>query len=333
MDPSKIQNKTISSGATKVERYGTRTANGQRPALPAGLALGTELQADRIHFEFHNSAGLAVYPPGATFGPRTLRDFEFVWIVDGRVEWEADGVIHPAPPGTLILCRPGMRDMFRWDPEHQTRHAFFHFGLNTQGTGLPPEASWPVCQIMPEGDILRPLFRHVTWLMDADRAEWQPMLQGAARQLLLGFLSGAYLTQSEGGMELSAPVTAAMKFMQAWADGGRPGAPVLNELARAASVSPGHLCRLFKKEVGVGPMHAARLIRVDRAATLLARTNLRIKAIAGQLGFENPFHFTRCFREAWGLSPREYRRKAQAGEVVPWTRVLRAFRIAPGREP
>ncbi|MCW8131631.1 MAG: AraC family transcriptional regulator [Planctomycetota bacterium] len=314
-------------GATKIETYG---AGGARVLTPEGIALTPQADLARIRFRFASVAGLAIYPPGATFGPRTLRDFEFVWIVDGNVEWEADGVTYPAPPGTLILCRPGMRDMFRWDPERQTRHAYFHFTLEDDG-GLPPQSTWPACRTMPEGDILRPLFRHVSWLMNAGRPDWAPLLQHAARQVLVGFLTGAYLTHSEGGLELGPSVTKALKLMQDWADGARPGAPVLGELARAANVSEGHLCRLFKKEVGVGPMQAARLIRIDRAATLLARTNLRIKEIAAQLGFENPFHFTRCFGEAWGLSPRAYRRQAQAGQIVPMTRVIRAIHTAVPR--
>lgn len=314
-------------GATKIEHYGPGPGAPKSPA-PAGIQLPPHLHLEKIRIRISATAGLALYPPGATFGPRTLRDFEFVWIVDGNVEWEADGITYPAPQGTIILCRPGMRDMFRWDPDHQTRHAYFHFSLEAEGAGLPPQSEWPAARTMPEGDILRPLFRHVIWLLDEARPGWELLLQSASRQLLLGFLSGAYLTRGEGGLELSPPVTQALKFMQNWADGERSGAPVLGELARAANVSAGHLCRLFKKEVGVGPMHAARLIRIDRAATLLSRTNLRIKAIAGQLGFENPFHFTRCFREAWGVSPRVYRRQAQAGEVVPMTRVLRAIRTA-----
>lgn len=40
--------------------------------------------------------GVAVYPPGATFGPRQLEDFEFVWLLQGTAEWRYDlGVVSP----------------------------------------------------------------------------------------------------------------------------------------------------------------------------------------------------------------------------------------------
>ncbi len=77
-------------------------------------------------------------------------------------------------------------------------------------------------------------------------------------------------------------------------------------------------------------MQAMRLMRVDRAATLLAGSNLKIQEVSSSVGFENAFHFSRCFREAFGLSPRAYRRKAAEGRVVPQTR-LRVVRTLAGR--
>src|SRR5436190_7225761 len=37
-----------------------------------------------------SGCGVAVYPPGATFGPRQLEDFEFVWLLQGTAEWRYD---------------------------------------------------------------------------------------------------------------------------------------------------------------------------------------------------------------------------------------------------
>ena len=39
-------------------------------------------------------SGIAGYPPGATFGPRLLYDFEFIWIIEGsaKVDWTNTGL-------------------------------------------------------------------------------------------------------------------------------------------------------------------------------------------------------------------------------------------------
>ena len=51
----------------------------------------------------------------------------------------------------------------------------------------------------------------------------------------------------------------------------------------------------------------------ERARQLLARTTLSIKEIAAQTGFASPFYFSLRFKAASGSSPRDYRRRAEAG--------------------
>ena len=75
-----------------------------------------------------NDCGLADYPPGGgKLGPRTLPDFEFLWMERGECLWEFDGHTEICPPGSVLLCPPGMRDTWTWDPDRITRHGFVHF--------------------------------------------------------------------------------------------------------------------------------------------------------------------------------------------------------------
>lgn len=61
------------------------------------------------------SPALAYYAPGASYGPRTLTDFELVWLLTGSAQW------HGGPerarlllrPGDLLLIPPGTCDEFR----------------------------------------------------------------------------------------------------------------------------------------------------------------------------------------------------------------------------
>jgi AraC-like DNA-binding protein len=46
---------------------------------------------------------------------------------------------------------------------------------------------------------------------------------------------------------------------------------------------------------------------MERAAELLAEDRLTVRAIAKQLGFGDPFYFSRTFRRHFGRSPSEYR--------------------------
>jgi transcriptional regulator GlxA family with amidase domain len=64
-----------------------------------------------------------------------------------------------------------------------------------------------------------------------------------------------------------------------------------------------------------------RLARLDRAATLLVRSNFSVQEIAELCGFASAFHFSRRFKEAYGQSPRELRQQVRAGATLPAPRL------------
>ena len=283
---------------------------------------------ESLRFKFH-SGGWASLPAGSTFGPRKLPDFEFLWILEGNCCGKLDDFEFELKPGSVVLARDGMIDYYEWDKQRTTRAMYVHLRIEHGIQCLPPRETWPVLRDMPDGDIVRPMLRHVMWLLDQNQPQHRILAQGVLRQLLLTYVSGAVHTSAETAHYLPQAVHKTFRFIQEKIAAGLVDPPALSEMATAAHVSEGHLCRLFRQTVGCGPMQALRLMRVDHAATLLAGSNLKIKEVARAAGFENPFHFSRCFREAFGMSPRNYRGKAALREVVPQTR-LRVIRTLSG---
>ncbi len=82
----------------------------------------------------------------------------------------------------------------------------------------------------------------------------------------------------------------------------------LGALAESACVSEAYLSRLFKKQIGVGPIHYLNRLRVERAAGLL-HTDRSIQQIATDVGWPEPSHFSRRFREYMGISATGYRQQ------------------------
>lgn len=84
----------------------------------------------------------------------------------------------------------------------------------------------------------------------------------------------------------------------------------LDDLAGAASVDPAYLGRLFRKHMGVTPLGYLARVRAERAAGLLARTDLPAGRVGASVGWDDPTYFARRFRALVGLSPSEYRRRS-----------------------
>lgn len=79
------------------------------------------------------------------------------------------------------------------------------------------------------------------------------------------------------------------------------------ELAALANLSPAHFTVRFKQQTGSAPRDYLHLLRIHRACQLLHGTGLTVKEIAAQVGYQDPFHFSRQFKAAQGVSPTEYR--------------------------
>jgi AraC-like DNA-binding protein len=257
----------------------------------------------------------ATYPAGATFGPRHLGTYEFVWLMEGNAVYRRGDESIDAPEGSFVLCRPGVVDAFRWDSHRRTHHAYFHFLLHgTPPTEWPAPDDWPLVRL-PQGgdaDLLPVLFRNLLTWGEADRGSAQTRL--TALSLLAAFVTGRTSPRaaSAGGhAELPEPVRVALTHLarRMDEDGGR-GLITLDELAGVAAVTPEHLCRLFKSATGRTPLETVRLHRLERARTLLTRTNYSVAEIAALCGFSSPFHFSRRFKDAFGHSPRDLRRRA-----------------------
>lgn len=84
----------------------------------------------------------------------------------------------------------------------------------------------------------------------------------------------------------------------------------LGELAREAAVSPYHLARVFREEVGV-PVHQYLLrTRIGKALRAMRAGETDLSGIAIEAGFSHHSHFTSSFRELFGVTPSHFRDKA-----------------------
>ena len=81
----------------------------------------------------------------------------------------------------------------------------------------------------------------------------------------------------------------------------------VNDLARAGECSTAGVHRQFQSFEAMAPGRWLARLRAQRSAFLLRTTTLAVREVAAQVGFEDPFHFSRFFKRQMGVSPREYR--------------------------
>jgi AraC family transcriptional regulator len=263
------------------------------------------------------SWGFDAHDPGASFGPRVLPDYDFIWIIDGDASWEHDGVAESAPAGSLILARPGMRDAMRWDQRVLSRNFYLHFALGGRHD-LPPTRDWPTVRRLPSDDIARPLLRHLAHLLERRPGGWAEAARASLLCLLRAFITG-HLETAGATARLAAPIEACIAYAVGRWSNGVLTAISMPELARVSRLSREQLTRVFRAELGLPPVEAFRLARLERAALLLNRRPMPIGEVARMTGFDDAFLFARRFRAAFGCPPTAYRARIAAGQRVPRT--------------
>ncbi|HSD39571.1 MAG TPA: AraC family transcriptional regulator [Rhodocyclaceae bacterium] len=81
----------------------------------------------------------------------------------------------------------------------------------------------------------------------------------------------------------------------------------LSEVARVCCTNRTTLNSEFRAATGMTVRAYTISLRIKMAAGLLRDTGLPVAEIMSRVGYENPSHFTRAFRQTIGASPRDYR--------------------------
>ena len=80
------------------------------------------------------------------------------------------------------------------------------------------------------------------------------------------------------------------------------------QLADALAVSKSSLYRKMKIATGLSPIEFIRNIRLKHGSQLLKNKSMSIAEVAYECGFSNPKYFATCFKEDFGVTPKEYQK-------------------------
>ncbi|WP_042168733.1 AraC family transcriptional regulator [Paenibacillus gorillae] len=103
----------------------------------------------------------------------------------------------------------------------------------------------------------------------------------------------------------------------------------VEELAGMYSCSASYLSRLFKSQIGLGPIEYLIHIRIHKSKQYLLRSEARIQEIASSVGYTDVYYFSRLFKKHTGSSPLQYREdNRQSVQYNPF-RLLNSSIVTP----
>jgi AraC-like DNA-binding protein len=82
----------------------------------------------------------------------------------------------------------------------------------------------------------------------------------------------------------------------------------LEQSAGECHVDTAYLCRLFRRFDHQSPYQFLMRLKMNAAAAQLHQPGTLVKNVAAELGFANPFHFSRTFKSVFGIPPESFRK-------------------------
>jgi AraC-like DNA-binding protein len=82
----------------------------------------------------------------------------------------------------------------------------------------------------------------------------------------------------------------------------------IEDLATLIALSPTHFARAFRESTGQPPHRYITALRLDRSRDALQHPGVTLAEVATRYGFSDHSHFTRLFKDRFGITPSSYRR-------------------------
>jgi len=239
---------------------------------------------------------------------RTVPTYNLIYVTHGRAVWRFEHHEQPLRAGDLLIVTPGEAH----EGLAQTRHMRL---ISMHAEVLLPDGSDaieqlappPVRPVSPDGLLHRYFEGYAAELNDRPNETRQRFVLPWIR---LAFM---VLINSDALADRLQPATQAPWITQVLETLNQDltRTPALDDLAHRFGYSAQHLNRRFKQVLGLTPLQFHQRARMRQAAALLDDGAMSVAAVAQRLGYDDPYYFSRQFKQVMGQSPTDYREASE----------------------
>lgn len=250
---------------------------------------------------------------------RVIRDYELDFHYDGGLTQYIDDVPYRIQKNSLVFRRPGQT--VRSEGSYYCRMLTFDLsgevvlvpGQNVRFRDVPIQrvGETPLLDFVPtvftprHAEDINAILERIGMLYGYNKSKENrsAALDSASLELLLLLCSDAVRDSAEIPPPRNPAVSAACRYVE----NNYMKSISLAGLAAVVHVSPDHLIRLFRRELGVTPNVYINSVRIGNSRLLLESTDSTIDDIARRCGFSDTAYFIKKFKESRGVTPKQYR--------------------------
>lgn len=257
--------------------------------------------------------GMEQCPPAYSFGPATRNHYLFHYVLSGTgrlIANDSKGISHEYQirSGEGFMIFPRQINTYIADPKLPWEYIWIEFdGMRAreiiETAGLSPDH--PVYHASYK-DLRENMKDEMIYI--AEHHDTTPFHLMGHLYLFIDYLSRSSSSQiTASGRVRDFYIKEALNYIE---QNFQNDISVEN-IASFCGLNRTYFGRIFKETVGKSPQQFLLSYRMAKAAELLKLTELSISDIGNAVGYPNQLHFSRAFKNVYGVSPREWRNKNQ----------------------
>ncbi|MCL1992842.1 MAG: AraC family transcriptional regulator [Spirochaetes bacterium] len=253
-----------------------------------------------------------VYPPKKNEHPplfkpvaqgRVLPEFQVVYVASGQGVFESGGAAYRVKPGSILLVLPGVKHSYQ--PLLETGWQEYWVGFKGDYfSGLVDEgrlADQVFFELGPSKSVLS-LYSMIFEEVSAQR----PLFQMKACAAILSIIAEVLARERRKDQPnfYQQIVEKAKHIMESNIFGRINLTAVSDQLG----ISTSRLNEIFKAYTSMTPYQYYIQIKIHKAESVLERKDLSVKEAAYKMGFDDPYYFSRLFKNKTGVSPSDWKK-------------------------
>ena len=255
--------------------------------------------------------------------------YEIEYIHRGHAIQTINGVEYEVEPGSVALLSPtdfhSYRNVTADDP-------LTVFNIKFSDLILPAEIRTELCTLS------RPLFgmtQRLKPLFDSLYGEYSSTWYGRELYILAGIaqlcillLRSAKEFDRDSGTSAQEQESSSRSLIQEavlYIRNRYRGPITVEEVARVVHLTPNYFSEYFKKQTGVKFSSYVQKLRLEFAVSLLKMSDLSVKQVADESGFNSAAYFSNAFKDAFGISPEQFR-KSNLRTVSPVQSIIKEIK-------
>jgi AraC-like DNA-binding protein len=284
----------------------------------------TKSSEDKQWGLYINVAGCATIPQNSSYPPeghpsgynfnwkngRVLREYQLNYITNGEGILETKDGNFRIEEGSVIILYPGVWHRYRPLKKGWREH---YVGFNGEFADRMFENEFfsdgkPIIKIGFNEELLRH-FNEIRQLVKSEKPGYQQICSGLVVCILSSIMS-IKKNETFNGKEIERIIQKSCMIIR----DNLASNLNMEKLADDLNIGYSNFRKMFKNYTGISPAQYHLSLRIQQAKDLLNNTDLSIKEITYQLGFNSIDYFSRVFKSKTGKTPTDYK-TAHIGEL------------------